>query len=509
MNKRIVDMQSNLQVLGNLLLNPSLLDQPEYNIIKEDFTEDLHRVIFAAVTNLYKLGNKEITAPLINDYLRDKTKAYIVFKSCNGINWVKQTLEIVQSNGFNYYYKRMKKFTLLRMYNDIGLDISNFYDADNAFDLKKKQKQDEWLDNTDVETIADLIDKKISSIKLKYANVSESDFFDGGDGIVELIESFKSTPDVGMPLYGDIINTVTRGARLGKFYLRSMPTNTGKSRMMVADVCNFGCDEIYNIETGRWEKNGVKVETLFIITEQKKDEVQTAMLAFLSGVNEEKIRLYSYNEDELQRIYHAAELIKNSKIHIKELPDFSMQDIENAIKYSIHEWGVQYVLFDYLHSSLKILSEVSSKARVSNLREDNILFMISTRLKDLCTQYDIFILTSTQLNGGYQDATVYDQNLLRGAKSIADKTDIGMIGLSTTEKDHETLQNLTVQLGVPMPNIKISIYKNRGGRWKDIILWCNADKGICRYNPIFVTDYNYELIPIVDLKIDVEDLNNA
>ena len=92
-----------------------------------------------------------------------------------------------------------------------------------------------------------------------------------------------------------------------------------------------------------------------------------------------------------------------------------MQDIENAIKYSIHEWGVQYVLFDYLHSSLKILSEVSSKARVSNLREDNILFMISTRLKDLCTQYDIFILTSTQLNGGYQDATVYDQNLLRGA----------------------------------------------------------------------------------------------
>ena len=95
------------------------------------------------------------------------------------------------------------------------------------------------------------------------------------------------------------------------------------------------------------------------------------------------------------------------------------------------------------------------------------------------------------------------------AKSIADKTDIGMIGLSTTEKDHETLQNLTIQLGVPMPNIKISIYKNRGGRWKDIILWCNADKGICRYNPIFVTDYNYELIPIVDLKIDVEDLSNA
>ena len=99
-----------------------------------------------------------------------------------------------------------------------------------------------------------------------------------------------------------------------------------------------------------------------------------------------------------------------------------MQDIENCIKRNIRDNGVKYVAFDYIHSSMKILSEISSKAGVKGLREDNILFMIGVRLKDLANQYEIFILTATQLNGNYQDAKEYDQNLLRGAKSLGDWT---------------------------------------------------------------------------------------
>ena len=47
---------------------------------------------------------------------------------------------------------------------------------------------------------------------------------------------------------------------------------------------------------------------------------------------------------------------------------------------------------------MKILSEVTSKTGIKGLREDNVLFMISIRLKDLCNQYGVFILTATQLN---------------------------------------------------------------------------------------------------------------
>jgi hypothetical protein len=64
-------------------------------------------------------------------------------------------------------------------------------------------------------------------------------------------------------------------------------------------------------------------------------------------------------------------------------------------------------------------------------------------------------------------------------------------------------------MGIEMPSIKISVYKNRRGRYKDILLWCRADRGICRINPIFATNYNYELISIEDLKINVMPIEES
>ena len=56
-----------------------------------------------------------------------------------------------------------------------------------------------------------------------------------------------------------------------------------------------------------------------------------------------------------------------------------------------------------------------------------------------------------------------------------------------------------------MPNIKLSVYKNRRGRYRGIYLWCKADLGCCRVQPMFCTDYSYELIPMEDVKIEVKE----
>ena len=130
--------------------------------------------------------------------------------------------------------------------------------------------------------------------------------------------------------------------------------------------------------------------------------------------------------------------------------------------------------------------------------------MISIRLKDLCNQYGVFIMTATQLNADYVDSETPDQNLLRGAKSIADKIDMGAIMLEVTQKDRESLESIINKGNYEMPVIKISIYKNRRGRWKGIYLWCTANRGTCKINPIFATNYQYEFIDIPDTKINVK-----
>lgn len=36
------------------------------------------------------------------------------------------------------------------------------------------------------------------------------------------------------------------------------------------------------------------------------------------------------------------------------------------------------------------------------------------------------------------------------------------------------------------------------------LLWMVADKSTCRYNGVFATDYQYNIIPIEDLDINVK-----
>ena len=90
--------------------------------------------------------------------------------------------------------------------------------------------------------------------------------YQAGHGIVSLIDRLKAHPEIGIPMYGPLVNSVTRGARLKKFYLRSAPTGVGKSRTMIADCCYIGCNKIYD-ETFGWIKNGKAEPCLYITTE--------------------------------------------------------------------------------------------------------------------------------------------------------------------------------------------------------------------------------------------------
>lgn len=503
---KYVDITSIVQVIGGIYINPTLLDlEDKYFFHEEDFTEEFHKILFGSIYNLHMLGAKEISISAVEDYLSQRPQDIAIYKANKGDEYLQKITKNVQLAAFDYYYNRMKKMTLLRMYqNVVGMDLSWLYDVDNIMDIKKKQAQEEWLDNTSLSDIADLIDKKIVDIRLKYVDDAGDGSYQAGEGILELLESLKETPEIGYPLFSPMMNSVTRGARLKKFYLRSAATGVGKTRAMIADVCNIACDEIYDSESKTWVKNNTKEPALFISTEQERDEIQTMMIAFLSNVDEDHIINGTYYAGEWERVVYAAKLIKNSPLYIEQLPDFSLKDIENTIKRGIRDYEVKYVFFDYIHTSMKILSEVSSKTGIKGLREDNVLFMISIRLKDMCNQYGIFIMTATQLNADYITAKQYDQNLLRGAKSIADKIDCGMIMLETDADDITSLEKVIREGGFEKPVIKISIYKNRRGRYKSILLWCKANRGTCRIEPMFATNYQYEMVPIDNLKITIK-----
>lgn len=505
MASKYTDTTAIMQVIGCVYNTPQLLDfTDKYTIVDEDFPDEFHKIAFGAIYKIHELGAQKITLENISDFLSSRPKSAAIFKQQKGEEWLLKVAEASMPSAFDYYYGRLKKFSLLRAYDNCGVDVSDIYDPDNILDTKKKQVQEDTLDNSTLEQIADKVDVKIDSIRLQYVDDAFGEAVQAADGILDLIDKFKEHPEVGVPLYGPLVNTVTRGARLKKFYLRSAATGVGKTRSMIADACYIACSKIYDDAFG-WIGCGIGQPVLFITTEQELEEIQTMMLAFIANVNEEHILNGEYVGDEEDRVRQAAVILAAAPLYVEELPDFSLKDVEDKIKKNIRDHDVKYVFHDYIHTSLKILEEITRRSGGIKLREDNILFMLSTRLKDICNQYGVFIMSATQLNGDYQDSKTPDQNLLRGAKAIADKIDYGSILLNVKDEDLVALEKILASNIFERPTIKMSVYKNRRGRYKGVILWCKADLGCCRIKPMFCTTYDYEMVSIDDIRIKLEE----
>jgi replicative DNA helicase len=119
-----------------------------------------------------------------------------------------------------------------------------------------------------------------------------------GKGLHILKEQLKLAPEIGLGLCCQTLNTVSRGARLGKLYIRSASSGVGKSRLSLADACYLAMDEIYDIQLKKWKPNNKAEPTLFITTELGMDEIQTMILAFVTGINEEKIQTFQQISEE-------------------------------------------------------------------------------------------------------------------------------------------------------------------------------------------------------------------
>lgn len=725
------DSTSVIQVIGCILNNPHLLDEDGiYDFRAEDFNNEFHKVIFGSVYNLYNMGAEKLNTKVIEDYLSEKEHSFATYKANHGAEWLHQVYEQADILNFNYYYSRLKKMTLLRAYDNIGLDVSWIYDPDNIIDLEKKQEQSKLLDNTPIEEIADMIDNRVLHIREYLVDGDMDESCQIGDDAEKLLEELKQNPAIGYPLYDKVSSDIAMGARTGKFYLRSAATGVGKAipndtliptpngwrkvgdikvgdylfaqdssptkvlavfpqpekkeiwkvtfsdgrvakccgehlweyfengkkrvedtqtiykrikrkkvfksnfsirvnspygnytfaksfvsslldieskcisffrrrkervaifdkeffclrevallrglgmipqvthikngfyrvsypendfgllekflngeeviaptkylkivdikktsqktdmtcftvdnkdhlflmndfivthntRNAMADACYMSCSSIY--ENGEWVDIGEKIPTIFISVELDKSELQTMAWSFVSGVPENHILENKYDFGEYDRVVKAIQILKESKLFIEYLPDYNMKDIENCIKRNIRVNKCSCVFLDYITSSMKIIEEITRASGGMKIREDQILFLLSSKLKDIAGKYGVFIYSSTQLNNSFKQEKILDQGMLAGAKSIANRIDYGSIMVDMVPDDYEDLAGLLEshpELGVP--NIKLSIYKNRRGKINRVICWQRADKGTSRYKTLFVTDYNLNLIDVYE-----------
>lgn len=494
--KDLFDTNASLYVLSCLMRKPLLLQDDKYAFVKTDFYKPLQEMVFYAIYNMAQNGVQRITPQDIDLYLKQYSTQYEYYKKEKGYEFVLQCYQTAEGSDekqFDNYYNRLKKFSVLRDLESIGIDTTQFYDTEK--EALNRDLEDEKLNRLSIEEILNIVRNDLVQIENTHIGKDPNIAQNAAAGLRDLVKELQERPEVGLPLDGEIVNWTTRGARLGKLYIYSAPSGAGKTRYMVGQACAISLP--YLDENGQVVMRDDFQKVLFVATEMQADEIQTLILAYVSRVNEKTILLGNYTPAELDRVKKALDLIEKygHNFIIECIPDPSIAMIKaRLVKYIVQD-DIYYIFYDYIFSSPGLLSEFRDIA----VREDVALMMLSNSLKEIAMQYNTFIQSATQLNDGWSKKVVglRDQNCIRGSKAIADKIDIGFIGVRLEPEEAKQIEAMWNEIKQQKhfshdPNLVIDVYKNRRGEMNCVKIFRFFDYATCHCEDLFVTDASYK-----------------
>ena len=490
----IYDKKIATHLIGCLIKHPSLLvDTDKYKLEKSDFDHPIHKIIFSTIYNLFQNGAEKITITELHSYLRKYPELYTRFNEEKGSDFILAAEELGEVKNFPIYYDRIKKLALLRELKSQGFDIGDWF-AEGSYDIVARQVLEKKLEEATLEQILVSIQGKLFEIESEFVNKRNFHYGEVEEDIEELVESFKLQPEIGMRLQGDIFTSINRGARKGKLYYLSGASGQGKSRLAVGNAAYLAYPVRWCRRKNDWQQEGSCQKVLFITTELSFDEIQTMVLANITGINEEKILNGDYTKSEQKRIDQGIQIMRYYKhnFHLYHMPDPNIQQLNANIKRLVVNKQIQHVFYDYVHTSPSLLAEFST----ARIREDVALSLLSTALKNIANELQVFVFTGTQLNAHAMDADFIDEGGIRGARSIIEKADFASAMKIPTKDQLKLVEGVIKKYGNVRPNLYIDIFKNRRGKHKRVRLWSEVDLGCCRITDLFLTDEHNEPIEV-------------
>ena len=478
------------QILGSLMKHPQFLSEiDKYSLSMTDFSTKFEKYIFTAIQGLWRNGAPKITAFDIESYMEANEGAKKIFEQQNGLEYLQDIEEFSNIENFPYYYSKLKKLNLLRDLKKQNFPVSEFYQEDlTAPDAAEVNQRFEDLTVTDIITA---VKKRLLVLESDYAGTEEVQEWGIADDIDEIVDSFGEDGSVGLPIQGSIFNRVIDGAQRSCLTIRSGASGTGKTRNAVADACLLAFPLRYNGVTAQWEQVGSNQKVLFIITEQTDKQIKKMILAYLTDINESKFKYGRFTDEEKKVIAQGKQVMKEfaSNFILVRIPNPTIDLVKTKVREKVLLHDIGYVFYDYIFIGPALLNEF----RGFGVRNDEVLLMMATALKDLAVELDVCVFTSTQVNSNADNNTnIRNEASLAGGRSTINKADNGAIMARPTKEELETLEPIIATYG--KPNLVTDIFKVRSGEWTQVRIWSIMDLGTMKREDLFITDSRLEVI---------------
>ena len=508
------DKRASCQVLGSLMKNPFLLKDKKYSLNPDDFSNGIHRLIFTCVYNLSLQDLKEIKIANIEGYLNSNDpKSYtVVFDNEKNLEWLYQIYEDSNVVNYEYYYNKIRKLSLLRSYMQECQDVSEILDMEEIDHIIIKQQQEKF-EGMSLNEIQQYFDRKNFNVKEKFLVKDSTKRRKAGDEAKKLKELMKISPCYGFGLESQYLNTLIRGALKGSFLLETRDSGKGKTREAIQRLLLICCPYLWDCVEKDFviNPNGQNNVGLYIGTEMDLyKDLEPMMWAFVSGVEEYKIKKNIYTQEEEKRIDKAIEYLEQTKLFLEDEANYNLAYIWNTVDRYKSKEGLDALAIDYLELTVALTAEYVQLTKGMTAREDQVLLNLSTNIKNLATDYDITIFGFTQTTDGARVEGWRDQRAVKGARSLPNKCDVGMTVFEPTKKELDFIQPL-IQKGKGLngtitPNTCYTIYKNRFGEiTEEVKIWCYQNLGTMRTIDLFCTNKYYEPMSVDKTLIDLRD----
>lgn len=411
--EKLQDLTSELLFLGTIYKYPSMATKYRRYLTDEDFSTPASKFflnLFCKVSDTYSKTPDENT---IAGFLASRPKVLAKFNDYGGFSTIEEFMAGSNSNDIELYFDNIKKFSLLRKYNELGYPVINLLNG------KKNVKTNEFIPFEKIKS-KHILRILINEISRTYTRLKNN------EDMQDLVEDCKDyvldkldKPQMGLEFPYPIMSEIFSGIRKKQFMAWGMLSNAGKSRFLMKIIAHiaFVCNK----------------KVLLLANEMSYEEMKECMITTILD-NPEFQRMHGFIQHKPQKeivngiykdekgnviprevddwgdpILPKEQFIEKLK---KESPDFNL--VMNALEWLEKEYKKRLYIIDmgsdYSDGALQELIENAKnvdgidyvfydtfKADKEASGDWSKLKNTATMLKELAKELDIFIGANIQL----------------------------------------------------------------------------------------------------------------
>ncbi|MBQ0105745.1 MAG: replicative DNA helicase [Armatimonadetes bacterium] len=380
-----IDAEKSL--LGSVLSNEDAASNTLSRLKASDFYRPIHKDIYSAMYSVY-LERKPIDLITVANELKKQNK----LDNVGGSDYLTSLIETVPT-AYNYeeYANIIEEKSLLRQLINASAKISSLAYGDDEEAQKIVEKSEKLIfDISDQGSKTDF--KHIKSLLIN---------------TYDWINKIQNGNSAGLPTGFSDIDRITNGLQKGELIILAARPSMGKTALAM------------NIAVRCAKQNAtVAIFSLEMSAESLTQRIVTSE----SKANMQSIKKGKFNQDELNKITEAANLIYNTDLYIDESTDISpINMLTKARKLKSEKGSLDLIAIDYLQM-------VRSPKEV---RDNRVLevSMISRGLKNLAREMNCPVICLSQLTRAVENRPDHRPMLadLRESGSIEADADIVMM----------------------------------------------------------------------------------